>query len=131
MIIVLKKTFDKLQDIHTRHEERSSSLGLKYALADSIEFLSAAHWDAIAIGQSIFLSRHYLRAIERCSPPNVSLRYAIIYDVDRPIAIVACQIADLSGDQFFELSETPSKRSQLLGKVRQRMLVCGNLISSG
>lgn len=128
---MLKKPLARLRDAQKRHEERYTALGLRFALADSIEFLNAAHWDAIAEQQSLFLSRAYLTAIERTAPANIEQRYALIYDGSKPVAIVACQIAELSGEQLLEQQKHDSKRIGLLRRVKQRMLVCGNLISSG
>lgn len=126
---MIKDSITKIKDIQRRHDERRTPLQLNFAIADSIDFLNAAHWDEVAAGQSLFLSRRYLRAIETCAPANIQLRYALIYDQGRPVVILACQIADISGEQFFESSA--STQSLLLGKFQQRMLVCGNLISSG
>lgn len=55
----------------------------------------------------------------------------MIYDGAVPVAIIACQIAELSGEQFVEQADEHSRGIRLLGTMRQRMLVCGNLISSG
>ncbi len=128
---MLRKPLTRLRDIQKRHEERSTPLPLRFALADSIAFLNAVDWDAIATSQSVFLSRLYLTAIERSVPSNISLRYALVYDGMTPVAIVACQIAELSGEQFVEQTDGRGRGIRLLGKVRQRMLVCGNLVSSG
>lgn len=127
---MLKQSIKKIKDIQRRHDERHTALQLNYAIADSIDFLNASHWDQVALGQTLFLSRTYLRAIESCTPSNIQLRYALIYDEGRPVAILACQIAEISGGQFFESSESGTQ-SRLLGKVQQRILVCGNLLSSG
>lgn len=127
---MIKQSITKIKDIQRRYDERRTPLQLGFAIGDSIEFLNADHWDKVALGQSLFLSRRYLRAIESCVPSNIQLRYALIYDDMRPVAILACQIADISGEQFIESSSSGTS-SLLLGKVQQRILVCGNLISSG
>lgn len=127
---MLKQSIAKIKDIQRRHGERHTSLQLKFAIADSIDFLNVCHWDEVAAGQTLFLSRSYLRAMECCTPANIQLRYALIYEEGGPVAIVACQIAEISGEQLIELSES-GKSANLLGLVKQRILVCGNLISSG
>ena len=54
------------------------------ALADRVDFLNPAHWDALAT-QSIFLSRDYLRVLEAHAPDNLEPRYALAYDEGRPV----------------------------------------------
>lgn len=127
---MIKQSIEKLKDIQRRHQERHTALDVSYAISDSIEFLNAAHWDQVALGQSLFFSRHYLLAIEAYTPVNIQLRYALIYCDKKPVALLICQIADIFGEQFIEVSET-RKSPQVLRKVQQRILVCGNLISSG
>ncbi len=127
---MIKKSLDAIKDIQRRHQERHTALELAYVIADSIEFLNPAHWDQVALGKTLFLSRRYLSAIEAYTPANIQLRYALIYSEQKPVVIVVCQIADISGEKFVDASE-PSKLSGVLNKVQQRILVCGNLISSG
>jgi hypothetical protein len=128
---MLKKSLVALKDIERRHVERHSTTGFRYAFSDSISFVNQDHWDLVAQGKSIFLGRGYLAAIERFAPLNITCRYAMIYRNDHPIAILACQIADLAGDQMARTEAKKKNTSRVLAAVRQRMLVCGNLISCG
>lgn len=127
---MLKHSLKKICDIRQRHQERHSSLQLNYAIADRIDFLNAADWDRIAAGKSLFLSRAYLQAIEACTPANIRACYALIYQQQQPIAILACQIADIGGEQLRDATAT-GRSTRLLRRVQQRILVCGNLVSSG
>ncbi|MCA9704682.1 MAG: VWA domain-containing protein [Myxococcales bacterium] len=128
---MLDKVISKLQDAERRHQERHTPLGLRYVIADGIDFLNPAHWDAIARHATVFLGRAYLAALERHAPSNTEPRYAIVYQQDAPVAILACQIAQIGGEQLVASGRKRSAKKRLLGQVRERVLVCGNLVSSG
>jgi len=112
-----------------RHKERHTSLGYKTIVSESIDFLRPDHWDTIAGQNSIFLSRAYLKAIETFSPDNTSQRYGIAYSNDKPMVIIVCQIAELSGERLVKIDNKIA--NALSKKYRERVLVCGNLVSSG
>ena len=128
---MLDKVISKLKDVEKRHQERHTPLGLRYVVADSIEFVNAAHWDAVARDRTVFLSRTYLRALEQHCPTNTEPRHVIAYRDDEPVAILACQLAQIGGEQLVARQEEGSPRQAVLGQVRERVLVCGNLVSSG
>ncbi|MCX4240552.1 GNAT family N-acetyltransferase [Paraliomyxa miuraensis] len=128
---MLDKVISKLQDAERRHQERHTPLGLRYVIADGIDFLNPAHWDAIAAGASVFLGRAYLGALERNAPSNTEPRYAIVYREETPAVILACQIARIGGEQLVGSGGGRKAAKRILGQVRERVLVCGNLVSSG
>lgn len=130
---MLKKLISKLQDVDRRHQERGTALDLRYAIADTISYLNPEHWDSIARERTVFLSRAYLGALDTHSPVNTDQRYAIVYQEHRPIAIIACQIAEIGGEQLVAQGDTASAstKQKIFGQLRERVLVCGNLISSG
>jgi len=128
---MLGSLLSKLADGQRRHDERSTQLGLRYVIADGISFLNPAHWDAIAESATVFLSRAYLTALDAHSPVNTDQRYAIIYQDQVPVGIVAAQIAEIGGDQLATAEEGEHAKTKLLGTLRERVLVCGNLVSSG
>ncbi|MBL4688993.1 MAG: GNAT family N-acetyltransferase [Nannocystaceae bacterium] len=128
---MLKKLIEKLQDGQRRHQERGTPLGLQYVIADGISFVNPAHWDAVADGQTIFLSRAYLAVLDAHSPSNTVQRYAVIYQGTKPVGIVACQIAEISGAQLAPSEDDSHPKTKVLGTLRERVLVCGNLVSSG
>src|SRR2546426_5490056 len=70
----------RLAAARARHRERHRPSGFGFALADSIDYLDAATWDAVSAGQSLFLQRRYLGALERACPDNLAPRYALILD---------------------------------------------------
>lgn len=121
--------FDKTKDKLQRHAERHSPLDIQYAFADSIAFLNSGDWDGIAENSTLFLSREYLRAIEQHPPENTRQRYSIAYLMDKPVLILACQLADISGDR---LASAENAIAKVLSKnYKERVIVCGNLVSSG
>lgn len=122
---IIEKTKDKIQ----RHNERHTALDYQYAFSDSVRFLNSNHWEKISVNKSIFLSLDYLKAIEKFSPENTCQRYAIAYLHGEPVLILACQLADISGDC---LSKPVDGFAQTVaGSYKERVLVCGNLVSSG
>lgn len=122
---IIDKAKEKLQ----RHYERHSELGYQYAFSDSIEFIKQNHWDLIAKHQSIFLSREYLKSIEAYSPENTRQCYAIAYSDGEPVLIFVCQLADISGEQISAPEKGLAK--SLARSYKERVIVCGNLVSSG
>lgn len=122
------KMLENLKDKLKRHKERVSPLGFQSLLSDSIDYIQHAHWDPIADGASIFLRRSYLQAIEACSPDNTCQRYAVAFLKGRPAVILACQVAHITGGQ---LIPSKAKKDVLAESYKERILVCGNLVSSG
>jgi predicted N-acyltransferase len=125
------KIIDKAKDKIKRHQERHTALGYKYVISDSIDFINADDWDCIAKTNTIFLSRNYLTAIEKNSPQNTSQRYAIAYCNGKPSVIVSCQIAEISGESLLQQPTEKSLKNKLAKNYHERVLVCGNLVSSG
>jgi hypothetical protein len=79
-------------------------------------------------------SVEYQRAFERFRPANVEPRYALIGDGDAPLAAVCLQIVEVD---LRQIGKAPRQGlagagvEKLRGKVRQRLLVCGNLLAYG
>lgn len=139
----------RLAAARERHRERHRPSGFGFALADSIDYLDAATWDAVSAGQSLFLQKRYLGALERACPDNLVPRYALIFRGRRPVAAVVMQIVTVAGTRFMKpLAPAPgrggirSTRARLrraltpavrrAGEaIRERVLVCGNLLSWG
>jgi hypothetical protein len=125
----MSKVINKVKEKFSRHKERHTPLGYKYIISDSIDFIRPEEWDSIANNQSIFLSRKYLKSIEECSPENTIQKYAIAYEARSPIAIIVCQLAEVSGERIIGLDNKLG--SALSKQVKEKVLVCGNLVSSG
>jgi hypothetical protein len=135
----------RLAAARERHRERHRPTGFGFALADSIDYLDGATWDALVAEQSVFLQRRYLRALEQACPDNLAPRYALIFRRRQPVAAVVMQIVTVSGTRFMKTSERVERRSArtLLRRalspalrragaaMRERVVVCGNLLSWG
>ncbi len=119
----------KIKDKTKRHVERHTALDYQYIFSDSINFISSSDWDSIAENSTIFLSRKYLETIEENAPENTTQKYAVAYSHSTPVVIVACQIAEISGARLIQADD--GLKEKLLSHYNERVLVCGNLVSSG
>lgn len=126
----LKKLVAKARDLRDSHKERHRPTGVGFALADSIDYLDAAQWNAVTANNSLFLSPRYLRVLEQAGPDNLRQRYALIFRGRAPVAAVAAQIVTVS---LSRVSRKPGKGKAAapLEKLKEKMLVCGNLLSWG
>src|SRR5262245_38403054 len=96
----LRRLKSSLRDLQQRHRDRHRPTGFGFALADRVDYLDAARWDAITAGGSVFLKRDVLRVIEQHGPDNIQPRYALIFRGDTPVAVVAAQIISLRATQL-------------------------------
>jgi len=123
---------NKAKDKIKRHHERHTKLGYKFILSDGIAFVNQRDWDKIANDNTVFLSRNYLQAIESNSPDNTSQRYAMAYNEEgKPVVIVSCQVAEISGENLMPQSKDDTIKVKVARSYQERVLVCGNLVSSG
>jgi Acetyltransferase (GNAT) domain len=126
----LKGLLNKARDLREGHRARHRPTGFGFALADCVDYLDAARWDALASPHSVFLSRPYLRALEEAGPENMRQRYAMIFRGREPVAAVAAQCVTVSAARVRKAARH-EKLAAPLERVRERMLVCGNLLSWG
>lgn len=137
-----KRLLARLTDARARHRERHRPSGFGLALADSVRYLDAAQWDAVSAGQSLFLQRRYLHVLEDAGPDNLVPRYALIFRGRQPVAAVVMQIATIAATRFIKGDGRAPARNLLARAlqpavrrageaVRERVLVCGNLLSWG
>jgi hypothetical protein len=130
----LKKLVGKAHDLREAHRARHRPTGYGFALSDSIDYLDAAHWNALVAPASVFLSRAYLRVLEQSGPENLRQRYALIFGAgNRPLAAVAAQSVSLSVSRVQKKDDPRRTRAVAapLRRLEERMLVCGNLLSWG
>src|SRR2546428_10925454 len=100
----------RLAAARERHRERHRPSGFGFALADSIDYLDAATWDAVSAGQSLFLQRRYLGALERACPDSLAPRYALIFRGPQPVAGVVMQIVTVAGTRLMKpLAAAPGR----------------------
>jgi hypothetical protein len=118
--------------------QRTTGLGL--ALADSIHYLDAAHWNRLTAGGSVFMSHDYLAALEESGNEGIGHRYAIAYRGAEPVVAVAAQVVTVAATQLRKISEPREQRvgraaqqvrDRALSVLRRKFLVCGNLFSWG
>ncbi|WP_163832766.1 GNAT family N-acetyltransferase [Spartinivicinus ruber] len=125
----MKSTIKSIKDKRLRHQERYTSLGYQYVIADCIDFINVIHWDQVVGHASVFMSREYLQVLDANSPTNTEQRYALAYQDGKPVAAIVCQLATITGKQLM----LPDKKlkEKVVKKYRERVLVCGNLVSNG
>jgi len=115
--------------LRRRHKARRTASGLRFALADRIDFLNRADWDSLA-AQTIFLSRDYLRVLEDHAPSNIEPRYAIAYTDDKPVSIMLFQRVAVTGDRLRKPGSHRLLDKPMAG-LHEHLLVCGNLLVWG
>jgi hypothetical protein len=126
----LRNAVDQIKAAIDRHARRARPSGLDCVIADRVDFLNPAHWDALTADASFFMGRDYRRLLETHAPDGMQQRYALVYRDGKPIVALAAQALEVFGDQLANLPES-RVRKQTLRKLRLRLLVCGSLVSSG
>jgi hypothetical protein len=121
--------------------------GLRIAIADAISQLDPAQWDAVVEGRSWFFSRDYHAMLERVPPAVLEPRYALVSDDQGPVAAIVLQWAEVDGTRLRPLPRArddelnplrklvdrlsrPARRA-FATRLRERVLVCGNLLTYG
>lgn len=130
----LRKLVGKAHDLREAHRARHRPTGHGFALSDSIDYLDAAHWDALTTNASVYLGRPYLRVLEQAAPENLRGRYALIFGAgSRPLAAVAAQSVQISAARVQKKNASRRKQAVAapLARIEERVLVCGNLLSWG
>ena len=123
----LTKLVTKARDLREQHKERHRPSGFAFAIADSIDYLDEAHWKKVTAHDSLFFSRRYLRVLEDAGPENLRPCYALIFREKEPVAAIAAQSVTVSMERLRKKSATNIP----LDGHKEKMLVCGNLLSWG
>ncbi|MGV3623491.1 MAG: peptidogalycan biosysnthesis protein [Archangium sp.] len=97
---------------------------MRFAVAERLNHLDTATWDALVKNAGVFMQRPFLSAFEAAMPENVSPRYALMYLGDEAVAALHFHLVRIEG------------RSALPGTgvaqlVDERALVLGNLAAWG
>ena len=109
----------------------------QFAIADRIEFLNAVDWDSLTANASVLLSRRYLSALQFEATEQILRRFAIIYEFRRPVAAVATQTFEVSGDKLTsdstdrKLKLPEGLRRKSLAMLKRRVMMCGNVHTWG
>jgi hypothetical protein len=111
---------------------------VRFAIADEVDFLNAAHWDAVTAHRGLFLQRSYLRELHAVRPVNVDLRFALLYRAAEPVAALAMQLVAIDGRTLGKPSPKAGVRGLVaravggvVGRLATRVLVVGNLLTYG
>lgn len=132
-----RRLLARLSAARARHHERHRPSGFGFALADSIDYVDSVRWDTLTAGASLFLQRRYLSVLERAGPENLEPRYAVIHRGRAPVAAVVMQLVSVAGTRVMKRggdgTRTLLRRalSPAAQALRERVLVCGNLLSWG
>jgi hypothetical protein len=116
--------------------------GLHCELFSTAEALPEADWNTVVDAGHVFLRPVYLRALERSRPERMTFFYALFREAGRPVAVASFQCVDFGMDCFgpnlLPEGAAPGTsffvRAQLkrvLGRMRARVLICGNLFVCG
>ena len=130
----------------TRYARHPGASGLHFELFSTAEALPDADWRSVVRPGHVFLQPEYLRALERSHPERMTFCYALFREHGRPVAVASFQCVDFGMDGFgpnlLPEGMPPEQtmdaslffRAQLkraLGRMRVRVLVCGNLFVCG
>lgn len=115
------------------HRLRHQPSGFQFVVADHIHQLRADAWDSLTANASVCLSRPFLGMLETAGPSNLKMHYAMAYRDGAPVVALACQ--SLAIDASALPSGKPKRgaktRDRGLRRIKERMLVCGNLLGWG
>lgn len=126
----VKTSARRVQDALAHHRERHRPSEFQFALFDSVAMLRSDHWDGLTARASVYLGRKYLAVLEANAPGNLRMHYAVIYREGQPIAALVAQAVEVRGDAVPRPDIRQAARVSL-ARVKQRILVCGNLLSWG
>ena len=141
----LRRLKTSLSDIRERHQMRHRATGFGFVFADRIDYVDPVRWDAVTQSAGFFLRRDVLRVVENHGPENIVPRYAMVFRGTTPVAAVVAQIVTVTGDRLHRdaamakaqprtglLRRVLSPAARAAGdRLRERMLVAGNLLSWG
>ncbi len=124
-----------VRDVQARHRQRHRPTGFAFALFDRIGMVRPDHWDSLVAGHSVCLSRAFLETLECHAPAPLRPHYALIYRDGTPVAAVSAQSLEVTAASLPKPHpERPGldrlTRKSLAG-IKDRILVCGNLLSWG
>lgn len=101
---------------------------VQFALAERLHHLDVTAWDGLTHEAGVFLQRPFLQAFEAAAPANVSPRYALMYQDERPVAALHLQLVRIEGRSALAAGTPLRGVGQLFD---ERALVLGNLAAWG
>jgi len=121
-----------VRQARSRHLERHRPTGFRFAVVDGIRMVRPDHWDALVAGHSLCLSRSFLELLEDHAPVNLRPHYVLVYRGEFPVAAIAAQSLEITAAALPKARNPKGSLAQRsLAKLKERILVCGNLLSWG
>lgn len=121
-----------VQQARVRHLERHRPSGFRFAVFDGIRMVRPEHWDGLVAGHSVCLSRSFLELLEEHAPGNLRPHYVLVYRGEQPVAAIAAQSLEVTAADLPKVRGSRASLAQRsLARVKERILVCGNLLSWG
>ncbi|MEO6903233.1 MAG: hypothetical protein ABI315_08775 [Bacteroidia bacterium] len=127
----------------TEQEQKKSNLS--FELYNSITLVKSEHWNSIVEYGSEFLQLSYLKVLENSHPHNMNFYYAIIYELNKPVAIAYFQVIEFKPEKFQQLVGSVNLEktciitqyikkyiaNHIIRNIDIRLLICGNSFISG
>ncbi|MFH2010382.1 MAG: hypothetical protein ABI333_27535 [bacterium] len=122
----------------TPNSNQNASVRLRIQLYRSIADVDGG-WDHVVRGQSLFLQRPYLRAIETGDCEPLVLCYALFFDGERPVGAARFQVTEFVGEPIGPLLDRSRVAVAFLARklrlvqrpFRVPVIVCGDAFHSG
>lgn len=86
-----------------------SDLDFNFVLGDRIAYMNPDHWDGLADGKSLLLSRVFRGHFEEHGPRSIRVRYGMIYHKDVPVAALAVHVVKLQENRPSSESVAPRR----------------------
>lgn len=134
--------------MHTRSAAKTTvkhKHALAFSVYDSVHRIPVDDWNNAVNASDIFLSLEYLTVLESSQPAGLAFRYALIYDENIPVCVLAFQLLNV-GDKELGGVLNLDDRGWLLQRMNDSinrilfscksdtpnyLICCGSLIVSG
>ncbi len=130
----MKKFKKFLLDIKEAHCLLKTPADYPMSFHDSIQHVSQQDWTTVqSESNNIFLSYNYLKAVEE-SQSQYAFRYLVFYRNHMPVAIAYVQVLQIKLAESLNFSDCQhfsAGKELLFGDKASKVLICGNVFSSG
>ncbi len=116
--------------------KHSQKKDLTYRFFNTINDVNQTDWDQIVQNKNIYLSTHYLTAMEQSMHHEMQFRYILFYNhLDQPVAASAVQLVNFkdTGSKYSDLISKIGTRlkNKLMNSINVKVMICGNVFSCG
>jgi hypothetical protein len=134
--LTLSKIIDKVRAKSAAYAERHAPTGFSFAISDRVDGLDHGAWDALTSPCSVFMSRDFVRTLERSGSSNVSPRSALLFRGDEPVAAIAAQRVTVSLGRLPTPGMKRAKGIEIakaakIAPLKESIFACGNVLSWG